>query len=269
MPLLSGFFSKDELLFEAFREGHTVLWLMGAVASLMTAVYMFRLVFLTFHGERRRDVPVHQLEDESVAQAHDDSHGAGARPHDAPPAMAFALIVLAVGSVLAGYVGVPHALGGHNHLAAWLAPSFAPPGGAPELHVLTEAESALEFTLMGVSTAIALGGIAIAVLIWLRRPQTAASLAQRYPGVHRWLLHKYYVDEAYDAAVIQPIRVGSERVLWRAFDVRVIDGAVNGVGAVVAGSAGILRQLQTGMVRTYAGSMLIGVVVILGYYLWR
>ncbi|MDA1184041.1 MAG: NADH-quinone oxidoreductase subunit L [Acidobacteria bacterium] len=272
VPLLSGFFSKDELLFEAFREGHTVLWLMGAVASLMTAAYMFRLVFLTFHGERRHDAPapVHQLEDESAAQAHDDSHGAGARPHDAPPAMAFVLIVLALGSVLAGYVGVPHALGGHNQLAAWLAPSFAAPGGVAEgLHVLSEGEAALEFTLMGVSTAIALGGIAIAVLIWLRRPQIAASMAERYPVVHRWLLNKYYVDEAYDATVVQPIRVGSERALWRGFDVRVIDGAVNGVGAIVAGSANILRLLQTGMVRTYAGSMLIGVVFILGYYLWR
>jgi NADH-quinone oxidoreductase subunit L len=272
VPLLSGFFSKDELLFEAFREGHTVLWLIGAMASLMTAAYMFRLVFLTFHGERRHDAPApaHQLEDESGAQAHHDAHGAGAQPHDAPPAMAFALIVLALGSVLAGYVGVPHALGGHNQLAAWLAPSFAAPGAIAEgVHVVTEAEAALEFTLMGVSTAIAFGGIGIAVLIWLRRPQIAASLAMRYPGLHRLLLNKYFVDEAYAAAVVQPMRVGSERMLWRGFDVRVIDGAVNGAGAVVAGSAGVLRLIQTGSVRTYAGSMLIGVVLILSFYLWR
>jgi NADH-quinone oxidoreductase subunit L len=276
VPLLSGFFSKDELLFEAFREGHTLLWLVGAVASLMTAAYMFRLVFLTFHGKRRHDAPApaHHLEDESAAQAHSDAHGDGhggvAHPHDAPPAMAFALIVLALGSVLAGYVGVPHALGGHNLLATWLAPSFAAPGAVAEgLHVVAEGEVALEFTLMGVSTAIAFGGIAIAVLIWLRRPQIAASMATRLPGLHRLLLNKYYVDEAYDAVVVQPIRVGSEQVLWRGFDTRVIDGAVNGAGAIVAGSASVLRLLQTGMVRTYAGSMLIGVVVILGYYLWR
>ena len=272
VPLLSGFFSKDEILYEAFREGHTVLWLIGAVASLMTAAYMFRLVFLTFHGERRHDAPspAHQQEDESAAQAHHDSHGAGSTPHDAPPAMAFALIVLAIGAVLAGYIGVPHALGGHNQLAEWLAPSFAAPGAVVgELAAIGAEEVALEFTLMGVSSAIALGGIAIAVLVWLRRPEIAASLARRHPGLHRLLLNKYYVDEAYEAAVVRPIRVGSEERLWRGFDVRVIDGAVNGTGAIVAGSASILRLVQTGSVRSYAGSMLIGVVVILGYYLWR
>ena len=78
----------------------------------------------------------------------------------------------------------------------------------------------------------------------------AASMATRLPGLHRLLLNKYYVDEAYDAVVVQPIRVGSEQVLWRGFDTRVIDGAVNGAGAIVAGSASVLRLLQTGMVRT-------------------
>ena len=94
-------------------------------------------------------------------------------------------------------------------------------------------------------------------------------MVRRYPGLHRLLLNKYYVDEIYDAAVVQPIRVGSQEALWRGFDVRVIDGAVNGTGAIVAGSAGVLRLLQTGSVRTYAGSMFIGVVFILVYYLWR
>ena len=261
VPFLSGFFSKDEILYEAFRGGHTVLWLIGAVASLMTAAYMFRLVFLTFHGERRHDAPA------PAQQA--PSHSAPSHPHDAPPAMAFVLIVLALGSVLAGYVGVPHALGGENQIAEWLAPSFAASGAVVEgLAVIGEEEAGLEFTLMAVSIAIALAGVAIAVLIWLRRPEIAASMARRHPGLHRLLLNKYYVDEAYDAALVQPIRVGSQDALWRGFDVRVIDGAVNGTGAIVAGSAGVLRLLQTGSVRTYAGSMLIGVVVILGYYLW-
>jgi len=269
VPLLSGFFSKDEILYEAFREGHTVLWFIGAVASLMTAAYMFRLVFLTFHGERRHDAPAHPEPSHPEPSHLAPSHLAPSPLHDAPPAMAFALIVLAIGAVLAGYIGVPHALGGHNQLAEWLAPSFAASGAVGgELAAVGAEEVALEFTLMGVSSAIALGGIAIAVLVWLRRPEIAASMARRYPGLHRLLLNKYYVDEVYNAVVVQPIRVGSQEGLWRGFDVRVIDGAVNGTGAIVAASAGVLRLLQTGFVRTYAGSMLIGVVVILGYYLW-
>ena len=175
-----------------------------------------------------------------------------------------------LGSVLAGYVGVPHALGGQNQLAAWLAPSFAASGAVVgSLQVSGAEEAALELSLMGVSITVALGGIAIAAIIWFTRSEIGASMVRRYPGLHRLLLNKYYVDEIYDAAVVQPIRVGSQEALWRGFDVRVIDGAVNGTGAIVAGSAGVLRLLQTGSVRTYAGSMFIGVVVILGYYLWR
>ena len=89
------------------------------------------------------------------------------------------------------------------------------------------------------------------------------------PGVHRLLLNKYFVDEVYDAGVVQPIRIVSQEGLWRGVDVNVIDGAVNGVGALVQASATTLRRLQTGSVRTYAGSIVLGVVLILGYYLWR
>ena len=104
---------------------------------------------------------------------------------------------------------------------------------------------------------------------WTRRLRTGAAVDHATAFVMAVQENKYYVDEAYDVAVVQPIWVGSEQALWRGVDVRVIDGAVNGAGAVVAGSAGVLRLIQTGSVRTYAVSMLIGVVVILGYYLWR
>jgi NADH-quinone oxidoreductase subunit L len=197
--------------------------------------------------------------------------------------MALALIVLAVGSVLAGYVGIPHALGGHNQLGAWLAPSFQAPaapelaGGAgafPEAEAADEAEltaeeAALELTLMGVSSAIAITGILVAAFIWLRRRDIADALARRFSGVHRTLLNKYYVDEVYDATVVTPIHVISREGLWQGLDVRVVDGAVNGAGAIVAAGSTVLRRLQTGSVRTYASSMFIGVIVILGYYLWR
>ena len=133
MPRLAGFFSKDEILFETFPHGHTVLWVIGVVTSLLTATYMFRLVFLTFLGERRqrRRRPrrghghdAHAPRRRPARRPRRGHGGHGAHLHDAPPPMALALIVLAIGSVLAGYIGVPHALGGHNPLGEWLHPSF-------------------------------------------------------------------------------------------------------------------------------------------------
>jgi NADH-quinone oxidoreductase subunit L len=172
--------------------------------------------------------------------------------------------------VLAGYVGIPHALGGHNQLAAWLAPSFQPPDEAAVAEAAVDpAAAAQELTLMAVSSAIAIGGILLAWFIWLRRRELAASLSRQYWGIHRLLLNKYYVDELYDAAIVRPIQRGSEQGLWRGVDVAMIDGAVNGAGTIVAEGSTILRRLQTGSVRAYAGSMFIGVIVILGYYLWR
>ena len=332
VPGLAGFFSKDEILFETFREGHAILWLIGALTSLLTATYMFRLVYLTFFGERRHDAPApeHPEEEEPAAGGHaphrpataalhghatdashrpgaasshrpaSSSHGHGAAPahggasshghhgnghlHDAPPAMALALIVLAIGSVAAGYIGIPHALGGHNALATWLAPSFAAsaseggiateaqagePAAAAAAEAATHEEEVLELTLMGASSGIAILGIAIATFIWLRRRQIADSMARSFAPVYRLLLNKYYVDEVYDATIVQPIHVVSREGLWRGFDVRVVDGAVNGAGAIVAASASALRRLQTGSVRAYAGSLFVGVIVVLGYYLWR
>jgi NADH-quinone oxidoreductase subunit L len=307
VPGLAGFFSKDEILFETFREGHWILWTIGALTSLLTATYMFRLVFLTFFGERRHDAPApeHPEEEEphATAPAHGhasdllhrpttaalhSSHGHAADSHhlhDAPPAMAVALVVLAIGSIAAGYIGVPHALGGHNALGEWLAPSFAVAGAAEageaagaategEAAGAAEAaevhdETALELTLMGVSSAIAVAGILLASLIWLTRRDIAASMARTWAPVHRLLLNKYYVDEIYDATIVHPTVVASREGLWRGFDVRVVDGAVNGTATIVAASAAIMRQLQTGSVRAYAGSLVLGVVVVLGYYLWR
>jgi NADH-quinone oxidoreductase subunit L len=283
VPGLAGFFSKDEILYETFKEGHWILWTIGALTSLLTATYMFRLVFLTFFGKRRHDAPAAaHPEDEEVDFAHQHAahdhaaHGShhAAHLHDAPPAMALALIVLAIGSVLAGYVGIPHALGGHNALGEWLSPAFHVAGQAVGETAEAAAEGAgeegnLELTLMLVSSTLAILGIAIAAFIWIKRRDIADAFARSFGGVHRLLMNKYYVDELYDAAIVQPIKVISTEGLWRGIDVKVIDGAVNGTGAIVDGGAAVLRRLQNGSVRTYAGSLLVGVVVILGYYLWR
>jgi NADH-quinone oxidoreductase subunit L len=249
---------------------------------------MFRLVFLTFHGERRHDAPrPEHAEEEPAAKA---AHGAtavghGGHLHDAPPAMALALVVLAIGSVAAGWIGIPHALGGHNQLHAWLEPVFTAPegegaevegaeveGGEAALEAEAagdEAHAALELGLMAVSSAVAVAGIALAWFVWIRRPRVADNMVREFPGLHRLLLNKYYVDEVYDAAIVQPIHAASREGLWRVFDVRVIDGAVNGAATVVQGGASVLRRLQTGSVRSYASSLFVGVLLILGYYLWR
>jgi NADH-quinone oxidoreductase subunit L len=274
VPGLAGFFSKDEILFRTFTSGHTLLWAVGVLTSLLTATYMFRLVFMAFHGERRLDgrEGLDRLDRPEPADAHahvTDSHGHGhaAPGHDAPPAMAIALVVLAVGSILAGYIGIPHALGGSNQLEGFLAPSFHA-GAQAAVHGQTHASIALEFALMGISTLAAFAGIGLAMWLFLKRTDRADALAARFAPLHRLLLNKYYVDEIYDTAIVQPIKRISAVGLWRGVDAVLIDGTVNGTGTVIRGGSFALRRLQSGSMRTYAASLVLGVVMILGYYLW-
>jgi NADH-quinone oxidoreductase subunit L len=275
VPGLAGFFSKDEILYRTFASGHTVLWVVGLLTSLLTAIYMFRVVFLAFHGERAPApvAPEHPEEMEPVAQASHDapSHVAPAHHHDAhaghlhdaPPAMAIALVVLAVGSVVAGYVGLPAVLGGSNWFEHFLEPAFG-------VHAAEEgAERAPELLLMLVSSGAAALGIGIAVYFFLKNRQAADRVAERFGGLRQLVLNKYYVDEIYDATIVQPVLIVSRDALWKVVDVRVIDGAVNGAAETVGGASEMLRRLQGGSVRTYAASLLFGVVTILGYYLWR
>ena len=318
VPLLSGFFSKDELLYRAYAGGHTLVWFVAVVASLLTAIYMFRVVFLAFHGPRASQADHDHAgadQDQIGGSGHDhaDGHGGGhadlsgghgGHLHDAPPAMAIVLVVLAIGSVFAGYVGVPGVLGGTNRIEQFLEQSFEPMGGeqvaqeragevpsatgseaehagaqpdvATRLRALrtdevetAAAEHAVELNLMIVSSGIALAGIGIAVFFFLRRREAADRLAANLPAVHRLLLNKYFVDEFYNAAIVQPIRMVSERGLWKVFDAQVIDGTVNGAGAAISGWSARMRKLQTGSIRSYALSILIGVVLLLGYYVWR
>jgi NADH-quinone oxidoreductase subunit L len=130
-------------------------------------------------------------------------------------------------------------------------------------------DTATELGLMGLSTLVALAGIGVATFFFLRKPEAADRFAASAGGVHRLLLGKYYVDELYDRAIVQPIKGLSRGILWRGVDAGVIDGTVNAVGLVVRGWSAVLRRLQTGSVRAYAMSLFMGVVVIVGYYLWR
>ena len=302
VPGLAGFFSKDEILGQTYATGHTTLWVIGILTAMLTATYMFRLVFMAFHGAALRGCGGHGHDAQRHA-AHDDRgqspvHHKGDSPHhlhDAPPAMALALIVLAIGSVLAGYVGVPAVLGGHNEIEHYLAPSFAAhlrrgaqraeganlssaearrEGGEaspPKPARLTSGEGGglSEMALMSVSILVAFAGIGIAWYFFLRNPASADAVAEAAAPVHTLLENKYYVDEIYDATIVEPIVSVSRGALWKVADATIIDGAVNGAGWVVNTSAGLLRRLQTGSVRVYAASILLGVVMVLGYYIWH
>ncbi|MEX2270484.1 MAG: NADH-quinone oxidoreductase subunit L [Vicinamibacterales bacterium] len=258
VPLLSGFFSKDEILWKTYSGGHYGIWIVGMITSLLTAVYMFRLVFLTFHGESRNE------------GAH---HG---EPHDAPRAMAIPLIVLAIGSILAGYLGIPHALGGHNWIHGFLDPSFTL-GAVHEAEA--HADTSMELMLMVLSSLVAFAGIGIAAFLFLKgRPRHAEApgaqagipaRSAKAGALHTLLLNKYYVDELYDAVIVRPVHAVSSAVLWKGVDVRLIDGAVNGTGLLVRASSSTLRRVQTGSVRAYAMATFAGVIAMLGYYLWR
>src|SRR5215831_1282182 len=242
VPGFAGFFSKDEILWKTFAGGHMVLWIVGMVTAFLTATYMFRLVFLAFHGERRHEAPSpaesHTASVADLAAAHlqppqhaqhqhnqhhpHDQHGQ--HLHDAPPAMALALVLLAIGSVVAGFAGVPHVLGGSNRIEAFLEPAFEAHETAPatefqvtqarpvelprvELHEQpADADTSTEMLLMGVSVGVALAGIVLASYFWLRNRAAATRVARSATAVYTLLLNKYYVDEIYDAVVVQPIK---------------------------------------------------------------
>jgi NADH-quinone oxidoreductase subunit L len=313
VPGLAGFFSKDEILWKTFSNGHTILWVVGILTALLTATYMFRLVFLAFHGTRRhapaaapasaKATAGKHADDHGHGHGHDHGHGHGGHLHDAPPAMALALIVLAIGSVGAGYIGVPAVLGGSNMIEHFLEPSFearasaseasGPHGAAGAVPPAEQSEAphggeaavphggeaavphddgdhhAMELTLMGVSIALAFAGIGLAWFFFVRSPGSAVAVADAAAPVHRLLLNKYYVDELYDAVFVKPTVAISRGLLWKVVDAEVIDGAVNGAGSVVDTGASWLRRLQTGSVRVYAASIMVGVVLVLGYYAWR
>jgi len=180
---------------------------------------------------------------------------------------------------------VPHALGGDNRIESFLESSFHPASAeSASHHSATAGESATgeaaaghaeagdegtEKTLMAVSSIIAILGIGIAAYFFLFNRALADSVARSFSAVHRTLLNKYWIDELYDAAIVQPLKWASDHVLWKVIDIWIIDGIVNGAGVFVRGSAALIRMTQTGSIRTYAASLVLGVVLILGYYLMQ
>jgi NADH-quinone oxidoreductase subunit L len=246
IPPFAGFFSKDEILSSAFGSGHFAIWLVGLIGAVITAFYMFRLYILAFRGESRLD------------------HEAEHHLHESPPSMVVPLVILAALSVVGGLVGPPMQHGGHA-FERWLRPVFESPGAAPAAgaHPLA---AGTEWLLIVVSVAAATAGIALAFRAYLPGAPLATRLQQRWRGLHALLLHKYWVDELYDAVVVAPVYRLSQR-LWSFWDERVVDGTVNGVGYTFEGLSAVLRLFQTGFVGTYALFFVIGVVAVLFHVL--
>jgi NADH-quinone oxidoreductase subunit L len=250
IPGLSGFFSKDEILWKAFssEHGHPALWAVGALAAGVTAFYMFRLIFMTFFGASRMEPQVEK------------------HVHESPWSMTLPLMLLAVLSVVGGWIGIPEVLGGHNYFEEWLAPVFA--HGAAGVHGAAHHPVTLEMGLMAGSVAVALCGIGLAYYLYRVRTEKPKEIAEKVPTLYDVVYNKYYVDEIYDIFIVRRIVDGSVW-LWRAFDAAFIDGIVNGVASLVRGAGDRLRRVQTGVVGNYAFSLLLGAVLIVGYILAR
>jgi len=270
IPGLSGFFSKDEILWQAFSSshGHFLLWFVAAIAAGMTAFYMFRALFMTFWGECRADEHVkHHI-------------------HESPRVMTVPLMVLAFLSIVGGYIGIPHVLGGANHIHEFLAPVIGGGGGGgaepAKVHagitILSQAwassgeagghSARVELLMMAISVVIALIGIGIAYLFYVKNPAIPKRIAERQKALYTFVLNKYYVDELYEVLFINSLKRGGT-ALWKGFDEFIIDGTVNGIAYLVGSISTVLRKVQTGFVQNYAFSMVIGGVVLAAYYIVR
>jgi NADH-quinone oxidoreductase subunit L len=243
VPFLSGFFSKDAILTRAFAEGRYALWALGLLTAVLTAFYIFRLIFITFFGTERLT---------AEARKH---------LHESPPVMTVPLIALAGLAVAAGYVGLPAVFGhGANRFFAFLSPVI-------ESGTEAAAGAATEWLLILASTAAAAAGISLAYLFYRRNPRLPEAIVRRFPRLYGLVRHNYYVDEAYGAIVVNPLLKGSDAV-YRNFDIKVIDGAVNGSAAAASYFGKLLSRFQTGLLKDYALVILAGIVLILGILLW-
>ncbi|MGH9381567.1 MAG: proton-conducting transporter membrane subunit, partial [Thermoanaerobaculia bacterium] len=265
MPPLAGFMSKDRILASAWGAGGggKVLWIVGLLTAGLTACYMLRAVLLTFHGRFRGD--------ESAAEgATAAQHGHGFRGHaagtswdhvhESPPVMAVPLVVLAAGSVVAGWVGIPKL--GHLDLdwfGHFLEPALTAVHGEHHHPAL-----GTELLLMGLSVAVAGTGLWLAWKLWGpgRELDGDASFARRLPGLRRTLENKYWVDELYDGIVVRPLAWLS-RMLWKVVDTIVIDRLAVHSGPFLARLTGdVGRFTTTGNLRNYALYFLLGVAAL-------
>jgi NADH-quinone oxidoreductase subunit L len=234
----AGFWSKDDILGSVWRDGKYLFWAVGLIAAFITAFYTFRMIFMTFFGKPRTDEET------------------GKHVHESPWSMIVPLVVLAIGSLLAGFLGLPGKLG---VLQGFLEPVFAPAN-----HILGIEEHGLKFidyALMVASVIVAALGIVLAWFMYVRRTDLPALVERRLHPVYKVVYNKFYVDEFYAATVVR-VTVDGSRWVWRNFDEKIIDGAVNGTAWLWQHAGQAVRPLQTGQVQNYLLGMFVGLFVI-------
>ena len=244
IPPLAGFFSKDAILAGAFEAGHPILYAVGLFTAGLTAFYMFRVVSLTFGGAFRG----------TPEQAH--------HLHESPASMTLPLVVLSILSVIGGWVGLPAVFGEHgDRFGAFLSPILLPIAGREAAHEALP--HATEWFLIGLSVAAAVTGILLA-LRWYAKDEgrVPARMAASMPGVYALMVNKFYVDELYDVVIVRPFE-WLARTLWKVVDVLIIDGVLNAAAFLIELTGDFLRFLQTGNVRNYALTFLLGLIALL------
>lgn len=240
LPPFAGFFSKDEILTSAFA-GNKIVWALAFFASLLTAFYMFRLFFLTFSGETRANETVkHHI-------------------HESPSSMTFPLIVLAVLSVVGGFIGIPAVFGGGHALNQFLAPVFERSNALHEAHHLSHTA---ELILMAIVVALTLVVIFIAYSQYVKKKMVPTPEGTALNGFHRLIYNKYYIDEMYDKVIVRPMNFLS-KALDAVIERLLIDRIVNGTGRAVTWGGKTLRLVQTGNTGFYIFAMVISIIVIL------
>jgi len=249
-PPLAGFFSKDSILLSAYQSenGGRILYAFGLLTALLTSFYMFRLIFLTFFGKPRYDEKKVHV-------------------HESPKSMLVPLMILAVLSIIGGWVAAPAFWGAPDYFAKFLEPVFAQ-GNAANAEAAEATAHALEIPLAIVAVVTALIGFFVAFWLYLKQPGKPEQLAKSMRGAYTTLLNKYYVDEIYAALIIKPLLWISTSVLWQRVDARGIDGMVNGVAEGLTGLGDGVRHTQSGNTRSYAVWVVIGALVIIAIIFW-
>ncbi|HZV46679.1 MAG TPA: NADH-quinone oxidoreductase subunit L [Thermodesulfovibrionales bacterium] len=256
-PGLSGFFSKDEIIWSAYA-AHTpvgkFVWILALAGAFFTPFYTFRLIFLTFHGKNRGG----QHEEHGHGSSHGAHHGEH-HIHESPKIMTVPLMFLAVGAVAAGWIGIPPILGGGAHFAEFLKPVV----GHPEFHG-THAE---EWGVMALSTSLVFIGLATAAFLYLRKTDLPDRIAKTFKGLYNILYNKYYIDELYHYTIIKPTMWIASNILVAITDAKIIEGIVNGVPGAIGRFSQSLRKIQTGLVEHYGIFMAAGAVFIIALVL--